>query len=64
MTSSPGFLSAGMVTVTLPLSSTVIRPGVPLVYVVPDGIVLPFTSFNGKSTDDPGFPLPSSYFGV
>ena len=61
---SPGFLSAGMVTVTFPLSSTAITPGWSLTYVVPSGIFLPSFSFNGKSTDVPGFPFPSSYFGV
>ena len=54
-----------MVTVTLPVVlSTVMIPGVPLVYVVPDGIVLPLASPTGISTDAPGFPLPSLYFGV
>ena len=64
VTSSPGFLSAGMVTVTFPLSSIVTTPGVLLVYVVPAGIVLPLASLTGISTDAPGLPLPSSYFGV
>ena len=62
--SSPGFLSFGIVTVTFPLSSTVTTPGVKLVYVVPDGMVFPFASVNGMSTDAPGLPLPSLYFGV
>ena len=53
-----------MVTVTFPSLSTVIRPGVPLVYVVPDGIVLPLASPTGISTDAPGLPLPSLYCGV
>ena len=61
--SSPGFLSSGIVTVTLPLSSTVI-PGVRLSNLVPSGIVLPSFSFNGNSTVPPGFPSPSSYLGV
>ena len=61
--SSPGFLSSGIVTVTLPLSSTVI-PGVRLSNLVPSGIVLPASSFNGNSTVPPGFPSPSSYLGV
>ena len=64
VTLSPGFLSAGIVTVTFPLSSTVTTPGVKLVYVVPAGIVFPFASLTGMPTDSPGFPLPSSYFGV
>ena len=64
VTSSPGFLSAGIVTVTFPLSSTVTTPGVKLVYVVPVGMSLPFASLTGISTDSPGFPFPSSYFGV
>ena len=63
VTSSPGFLSFGIVTVTFPSLSTVI-PGVPLSNVVPSGIFLPFASLTGMSTDDPGFPLPSLYFGV
>ena len=54
-----------MVTVTLPVVlSTVMIPGVPLVYVVPVGIFLPFASLTGISTDEPGLPLPSLYFGV
>jgi len=61
--SSPGFLSSGIVTVTLPLSSTVI-PGVRLSNLVPSGIVLPASSFTGNSTVPPGFPSPSSYLGV
>ena len=61
--SSPGFLFSGIVTVTLPLSSTVI-PGVKLSNLVPSGIILPSFSFNGNSTVPPGFPSPSSYLGV
>ena len=64
VTLSPGFLSFGIVTVTLPLSSTVITPGWSLSNVVPSGIFLLFSSFNGISTLVPGLPLPSSYFGV
>ena len=50
-------------TVTLPLSSTVI-PGVKLSKLVPSGIVLPASSFTGTSTLAPGFPSPSSYLGI
>ena len=64
VTSSPGFLSAGIVTVTFPLSSTVTTPGVKLVYVAVGDRSFPFSSFNGISTLAPGFPVPSSYFGV
>ena len=64
VTLSPGFLSAGIVTVTLPLSSTEITPGWSLSYVVPVGISFRFSSVNGTSTLAPGFPDPSSYFGV
>ena len=60
---SPGFLSFGIATVTFPLSSTVI-PGVSLWNFVFSGISLPSFSFNGNSTVPPGFPSPSSYFGV
>ena len=61
---SPGFASFGIVTITFPLSSTVITPGWSLSNVVPPGIFLPFSSVNGISTLAPGFPFPSSYFGV
>ena len=61
--SSPGFLSSGIVTVTFPLSSTVI-PGVKLSNLVPSGIVLPFSSVTGISTLEPGIPVPSLYLGV
>ena len=64
VTSSPGFLSAGIVTVTFPLLSTAIIPGWSLTYVAVGGRSFPFSSFNGKSTDSPGFPVPSAYFGV
>ena len=64
VTLSPGFLSAGIVTVTFPLSSTAIIPGWSLTYVAVGGRSFPFSSFNGISTLAPGFPLPSSYFGV
>ena len=60
---SPGSLSSGIVTVTLPLSSTVI-PGVRLSNLVPSGIVLPASSFTGTSTLAPGLPFPSSYLGL
>ena len=61
---SPGFAPSGIVTVTFPSLSTVITPGLSLSNVVPSGIFLPFSSVNGISTLDPGFPFPSSYFGV
>ena len=61
---SPGLASFGIVTVTFPLSSTVMTLGWSLSKVVPSGIFLPFSSVNGISTLDPGLPLPSSYFGV
>ena len=61
--SSPGSLSSGIVTVTLPLSSTVI-PGVKLSNFVPSGIVLPVSSVTGTSTLAPGIPFPSSYLGL
>ena len=50
-------------TVTLPLSSTVI-PGVKLSNLVPSGIVLPASSVTGTSTLAPGLPFPSSYLGL
>ena len=61
---SPGFAPSGIVTVTFPSLSTVMTPGWSLSKVVPDGIFLPFSSVNGISTLDPGFPVSSSYFGV
>ena len=64
VTLSPGFAPSGIVTVTFPSLSTVITPGLSLSNVVPSGIFLPFSSVNGISTLDPGFPDPSSYFGV
>ena len=63
VTLSPGFLSFGIVTVTLPLSSTLIS-GVSLSKVVPVGISFLFSSVNGISTSVPGLPFPSSYLGV
>ena len=61
---SPGLASFGIVTVTFPLSSTVMTPGWSLSKVVPSGIFLPFSSVTGISTLEPGFPVSSSYFGV
>ena len=49
---------------TLPLSSTVITPGLSLSKVVPVGISFSFSSVNGISTSVPGLPFPSSYLGV
>ena len=60
---SPGFAPSGMVTVTFPSLSTVI-PGVLLSNLVPAGIVLPASSFNGISTLVPGLPFSLSYSGV
>ena len=61
---SPGFDPSGIVTVTFPSLSTAITPGWSLSNVVPLGISFLFVSFTGISTLVPGFPFPSSYFGV